>query len=116
MALAIWLSFGLRFLYNVAAFWLLDQRGVGALVSITAIFLSGFLVPLNYFPDWARITVTWLPFAGMLQAPIEVLLGKLDGAALAGALVLQAGWGLVLLAADRLLLALAVRKVIIQGG
>jgi ABC-2 type transport system permease protein len=116
LALAIWLSFGLRFLYNVAAFWLLDQRGVGALVSIAAIFLSGFLVPLNYFPHWAQGVVTWLPFAGMLQAPIEVLLGKLTGVALASALALQAAWALVLLVADRLLLALAVRKVIIQGG
>jgi ABC-2 type transport system permease protein len=116
MALAVWLSFGLRFLYNIAAFWLLDQRGVGALVSITAIFLSGFLVPLNYFPDWARGIVTWLPFAGMLQAPIEVLLGKLSGPALAGALAFQAAWGLALLMADRMLLALAVRRLIIQGG
>ncbi|MGH8058176.1 MAG: ABC-2 family transporter protein, partial [Candidatus Entotheonellia bacterium] len=89
---------------------------VGALVSITAIFLSGFLVPLNYFPDRARAIVTWLPFAGMLQAPIEVLLGKLQGVALGYALLLQAGWALVLLGADRLLLAWAVRKVIIQGG
>jgi ABC-2 type transport system permease protein len=116
VGLAVWLSFGLRFLYNVAAFWLLDQRGVGALVSITAIFLSGFLVPLNYFPDGVRLIVTWLPFAGMLQVPIEVLLGKLDGVALTSALAFQAGWALILLGADRLLLALAVRKVIIQGG
>jgi ABC-2 type transport system permease protein len=116
MVLAVWLSFGLRFLYNIVAFWILDQRGVGALVTAAALFLSGFLVPLNYFPDWVRGVVTWLPFAGMLQAPIEVLLGKLTGVALAGALVFQAAWGLVLLAADRLLLASAVRKMIIQGG
>jgi ABC-2 type transport system permease protein len=116
MALAVWLSFGLRFLYNIAAFWLLDHRGVGALVSIAAIFLSGFLVPLNYFPAWAQGIVTWLPFAGMLQMPIEVLLGKHQGLDLAATLALQAAWGLVLLTTDRLLLALAVRKVIIQGG
>jgi len=116
VALAVWLSFGLRFLYNIAAFWLLDQRGVGALVSITAIFLSGFLVPLNYFPEWARAVVIWLPFAGMLQAPVEVLLGKLYGATLASALVFQAAWALMLLVAGRLLLVLAMRKVIIQGG
>jgi ABC-2 type transport system permease protein len=116
LSLAIWLSFGLRFLYNVAAFWLLDQRGVGALVSITAIFLSGFLVPLNYFPEWTRAIVIWLPFAGMLQMPIEVFLGKLHGIALAKALGFQAAWALVLLAAGRLLLTLAVRKVIVQGG
>jgi ABC-2 type transport system permease protein len=89
---------------------------VGALVSVVAIFLSGFLVPLNYFPHWAQGVVTWLPFAGMLQAPIEVLLGKLTGVALGSALLLQTAWAVVLLAADRLLLTLAVRKVIIQGG
>jgi viologen exporter family transport system permease protein len=116
MALAVWLSFGLRFLYNVAAFWLLDQRGVGALVTATALLLSGFLVPLNYFPDWAQGIVTWLPFAGMLQTPIEMLLGKLTGMALAAAFVFQVAWALVLLAANRLLLAMAVRRVIIQGG
>ena len=116
VALAVWLSFGLRFLYNVAAFWLLDQRGVGALVSITAVFLSGFLVPLNYFPEWARAVVIWLPFAGMLQMPIEVLLGKLHGVALASALGFQAVWALVLLGAGRLLLTMAVRKVVVQGG
>jgi ABC-2 type transport system permease protein len=52
----------------------------------------------------------------MLQAPIEVLLGKLDTVALASTLLFQAGWALILLTADRLLLTLAVRKVIIQGG
>jgi ABC-2 type transport system permease protein len=114
--LAVWISFGLRFLYNVAAFWLMESRGVGALVSITAIFLSGFLVPLNYFPEWARAVVTWLPFAGMLQAPIEVFLGKRHGPALLSTLVFQAAWGLILLTADRVLLALAVRKLTVQGG
>jgi ABC-2 type transport system permease protein len=116
VGLAVWLSFGLRFLYNIAAFWLLDQRGVGALSSLIAIFFSGFLVPLNYFPDWLRSTVTWLPFAGMLQAPLEVFLGHRQGPALASTLALQAGWGLVLLFMNRLLLALAVRKVVVQGG
>jgi ABC-2 type transport system permease protein len=116
LVLAVWLSFGLRFLYNVADFWLLDPRGIGALVSCSAIFLSGFLVPLNYFPDWARVVISWLPFAGMLQVPIEVLLGRLSGVTLAHTLAFQAAWALVFLAADRLLLALAVRKVVIQGG
>jgi ABC-2 family transporter protein len=48
--------------------------------------------------------------------PIEVLLGKITGAALVSALVFQAAWGFLLLAANRLLLALAVRRVTIQGG
>lgn len=116
LTLAVWISFGLRFLYNVAAFWLLDYRGVGILVTVLTIFLSGFLVPLNYFPDWLQRAVGWLPFAGMAQAPVEVLLGKRTGAALAEMLSFQLAWALALMAAGRALMAAAERKVIVQGG
>jgi ABC-2 type transport system permease protein len=116
LALAVWISFGLRFLYNIAAFWLLDHRGVGAMMSILTITLSGFLVPLNYFPDWARQVVLLLPFAGMAQAPIEALLGKRAGVELIGLLSFQLSWALALMAAGRLALAAAERKVVVQGG
>lgn len=116
LALALGISFGIRFLYNLATFWLLDYRGVDALVALAGIFLSGFLVPLVYFPDWARAIVVWLPFAGLVQIPVEVLLGKQDGPALAAALAFQATWALALAAAGRLVLTLAERRVVIQGG
>ncbi len=116
VALAVWISFGLRFLVNVAAFWLLDYRGVGVLVMFANTFLSGLLVPLVYWPEWARGVVGVLPFAGLMQAPVEVILGKATGAGLAGVLLFQASWALALMVAGRLLLALAERKVVIQGG
>jgi ABC-2 type transport system permease protein len=116
LALAIWLSFGLRFLYNLAAFWLLDYRGVGGLIATIVAFLSGFLVPLNYFPDELRQAVSWLPFAGMVQVPVEILLGQRLGADLAGGLLFQALWAVAFLALGRLALTAAERKVIVQGG
>jgi ABC-2 type transport system permease protein len=116
LALAIWISFGIRFLTNVAAFWLLDYRGVGSLVMLAGTLLSGFIVPLNFFPDWARALVGWLPFAGMVQLPVEVLLGKREGLGLAEGLAFQATWALGLMAVNRLMVVLAVRKVVIQGG
>ena len=80
------------------------------------IFFSGMLVPLVYWPEAAREIVVWLPFAGLVQAPVDVFLGKAAGLELAGLLLLQLSWGLALLGACRLLLALAVRRVVIQGG
>jgi ABC-2 type transport system permease protein len=116
VAVAVWISFGLRFLYNVAAFWLLDYRGVGILVMVLTTSLSGFLVPLNYFPDWLQPVVGWLPFAGMTQAPVEVLLGRREGAALAEVLGFQLAWALALMAAGWVMMAAAERKVVVQGG
>jgi ABC-2 type transport system permease protein len=116
VALAVWLSFGLRFLINLSAFWLLDYRGPGILLMFFGTFLSGFLVPLNYWPEWARLLVGWLPFAGIVQGPMEIILGKVDGPGMLSILLFQLGWGVALMLAGRLLLALAMRKVVVQGG
>lgn len=113
---AVWISFGLRFLSNIACFWLLDYRAMIIALMFANSFFSGLLVPLTYWPEWARAMVIWLPFAGMVQAPAEVLLGKALGAELAALLAFQFAWGLALMLLGRAVMALAVRKVVVQGG
>jgi ABC-2 type transport system permease protein len=116
VTLAIWISFGLRFLVNVSAFWLLDYRGLGIALMFTTSFFSGMLVPLVFWPDWAQTIVVWLPFAGIIQAPVDVWLGKATGMALLDVLFYQISWALGLMVAGRLTMTMAVRKVVVQGG
>ena len=116
LVLAVWISFGMRFLANVASFWLLDYRGPIMVLVWTNGLLSGLLVPLNYWPAEAEAVVRLLPFAGLIQTPVDIILGEALGAEVAVALALQAGWAVALLLAGRLLLAMAVRKVVVQGG
>jgi ABC-2 type transport system permease protein len=114
--LAVAVSFAFRFLFNLAAFWLLDYRGAGTLAMVASTFFSGQIVPLAFFPDWLE-TLAWaLPFAAMVQAPIEVWLGHAEGLELAGLLGLQAFWAVVLLGVGRAVLAAGMRKLVIQGG
>jgi ABC-2 type transport system permease protein len=116
LVLAVVASFAYRFLFNLAAFWLLDYRGVGLLAMIASTFFSGQIVPLPFFPGWLE-TLAWaLPFAAMVQAPIEVFLGHARGAELAGLLALQAVWAAVLLGLGRLVLGAGMRKLVVQGG
>jgi ABC-2 type transport system permease protein len=116
VVLAVVASFGFRFLFNLTAFWLLDYRGVGGLAMVLSTFFSGQIVPIAFFPDWLE-TLAWaLPFAAMVQAPIEVFLGHAGGLELVGLLALQAFWALVLLAAGRAVYAAGTRKLVVQGG
>ena len=116
LVLAVVVSFAFRFLFNLAAFWLLDYRGAGILAMVASTFFSGQIVPLAFFPEWLE-TLAWaLPFAAMVQAPIEVWLGHADGLELAGLLGLQALWAVLLLGLGRLVLAAGMRKLVIQGG
>ncbi len=116
LILAIAVSFGWRFCLNLSAFWLVDHRGVAGIANLAALLLSGFLVPLALFPDALRGPLYVLPFSAMVAIPIDVLLGKLRGADLAAALLLQACWAVAMLALGRMMLAVALRKLVIQGG
>ena len=114
--LAVCVSFAMRFMLNLTAFWLLDYRGVGQIAAAAWTFLSGFIVPLAFFPGRLEDISRALPFAAWLEIPVEIFLEKSQGIELAGALGFQAAWTVVMLAAGRWVLAAAMRKVVIQGG
>ncbi len=116
LALAVWISFGLRYIVNLFAFWLLDYRGPAIMLMFATSFFSGLLVPLVFWPAWARTIAAALPFAGIIQSPVDVYLGKAAGADLAGLLMFQVGWGAALMLVGRLMTSMAMRKVVVQGG
>ena len=116
LALAVVVSFGFRFLYNVAAFWLTEHRGVLRLSVTVALFFSGMIVPLTFFPGWLAAVAHVLPFASIVQVPIDVYLGKHTGSGLVDVLAVQAAWAAALLALGQLALVRGMRKLVIQGG
>jgi ABC-2 type transport system permease protein len=116
VVLAVALSFAFRFLYNSAAFWLMHYRGVMVMSSHVASLLSGMLIPVVFFPGWLRTIAYATPFPGMLQVPVNVFVGRTEGMHIAGALLVQAGWLVVLLFAARLTFAAGARRLVIQGG
>jgi ABC-2 type transport system permease protein len=79
-------------------------------------FLSGFAVPLSLFPGVWHTLVEILPFAGMVQIPVDIFLEQYHGADLALALATQLLWTLALLALGRWLLHRATHRLVVQGG
>jgi ABC-2 type transport system permease protein len=116
LELAIVVSFGMRFIVNLLAFWVLDWRGLLALSSAFTTVASGFVIPIAFFPTWAADLFTVLPWASMIQIPIDVFINRRTGASLAGSLALQLFWAIALLGVGRMLLARATQRVVVQGG
>jgi ABC-2 type transport system permease protein len=111
--LGVVVSFGIRFLLNVSAFWLLDARGVLAVWGVAGGVLSGLVVPLAWFPGWAQTALACTPMPSLFQVPIDVFLER--GSA-AGAIAAQAGWAAVLLLAGRVALRRGAQRLVVQGG
>jgi ABC-2 type transport system permease protein len=116
LVLAVVVSFGMRFLVNLGAFWVLDVRGLHGVSSVLVTVASGFAIPLGFFPPWLERVLYLLPWASMIQLPIDVFLEKHTGVEAAAVLALQAVWVFALLGAGRLALQAAERRVAVQGG
>lgn len=115
-ALAVAISYAFRFLYNLPAFWLLHFRGPALIALLLAWFFSGLFIPVRFFPDWLENAAYATPFPMMLQTPVDVFVGAVAGTELLLILGAQVAWLAVLLAAGRLVFAVGVRRVVIQGG
>ncbi|MBJ7355856.1 ABC-2 family transporter protein [Nocardioides sp.] len=116
LPLAVTLSFTVRFLVACSAFWLLDSSGLRVLSLGFALFFSGMTLPLVLFPGWLGTVAEAMPFAGFLQVPADLWLGRHEGVDILARLGFQVGWIVVLLAACALVLRAATRKVVLQGG
>lgn len=116
LTLAVLVSFSWRYLVALAGFWLVDDRGLTTLAGVLALFLSGFLVPVPFFPTWLQGVAAGSPFPAMVQVPVDVFLGREDAAGIAAAVATQLTWLMVLLGAGRVVGARALRKVVVQGG
>jgi ABC-2 type transport system permease protein len=112
-----WLvSFGWRFLINLAAFWTPNARGIGRFGFGIVWVLSGFYMPLNLYPAWFRTLCELTPFPAMVSTPLQIFLGTLNGPALLWAMVNQVVWAGALFMIARLVLQRGVRRLVIQGG
>ena len=94
-------------------FWTLEPRGVLNAHSLLLVGLSGFILPLAFFPHGLAELLRLLPWASAVQAPIDVFLDQRNAALVIG---LQLFWIAALLAAGHALQRAAHTKLVVQGG
>lgn len=116
IALAVVISFACRFLVNLAAFWLVEVRGLITLYVLTMNLLCGLVVPVQLFPTWLKVVAYSTPFPFLLQAPTDLVTGQAEGWQAVGIIAAQLGWCVVLLGLGRLVLSRATEKLVVQGG
>jgi ABC-2 type transport system permease protein len=78
--LAWWVSFAWRFVVNLAAFWTPDARGIARIAFTLSWFLSGFIMPLRFLPDWFERLCYLTPFPQTINSVVEIYWGKLSTA------------------------------------
>ncbi len=111
--LAVTISLCLRFMANLAGFWVLDHRGVSMIYVAVFNFFSGMLAPLDFLPESAQTIAAFLPFQAVLMVPNEIYLGRMpvwEGFAV------QLFWIAALTLLAKKVLRAGEQKLVVQGG
>ncbi len=116
LTLALLLSAAITSLLTTTLLFTVSARGVNQLVQACLWLLSGMVLPLPLFPDWAQTALAVLPFRGLVDAPYRIWFGDLAAGEALLALAHQAAWAAAIAFGARALLARAARRLTVQGG
>ena len=116
VALVVALGSAVMMILNIAVVVTLNDRGVNSIFGPFTIVLSGNLIPLALLPDWMHRALFVQPFAGLVDIPFRIYSGNLSGLAAWQGIGLQVVWTCVLVAAGRMWMERAMRRLEVQGG
>lgn len=103
-------------LVYMVSFFTISPAGIRMVAVSVVEFFQGAVIPLPFFPDGIRKIFELLPFASMQNVPLRIYSGDLYGNDMWQAILLQFFWLSVLTRMGRILDALAMKKITVQGG
>lgn len=108
--------FELSYLVGLSAAFTENAAGVLRAKTAAVELLSGLVVPLAFFPGWARGALAWLPFRALADVPLNLYLGRYAGREILWVLGFQAAWALALDGVGRWTWSTVVRRLTLHGG
>jgi ABC-2 type transport system permease protein len=116
VALAFHLFFAINFITGLLAAYTEKLEGFLWAKFMLMQFLSGLLLPLEFFPDSVRVVFEWLPFKGIAYTPMKIYLGQYTPAQQLNELLLQTAWTIALLVFCQLMWKHVRRRLAVLGG
>lgn len=110
------MSCAITVLVGITLMWTVSGEGIVHLLPSVVTLLSGMLVPIPLFPDWAQPILEFLPFQALVDAPYRVYLGNIPLEELGWVVLHQWLWIAVLVLGGRALLQRGLKKMVVQGG
>jgi len=102
--------------FYIIAFYTININGIILLALGISQILSGFVIPLQFFPAPILKIVNLLPFASMQNLPFFIYSGYWNTQESLTKIMIQLFWIIVFYITGKILMNKTMKKVIVQGG
>lgn len=114
------LAYLVNFFFNICfgfiAFIIKYLWGANMMKNSIIGFLSGAVIPFSFLPDTVEKIFLFLPFASLNYTPVMIYMGMYSGFSLLYYLGLQLFWVLFFWGLSKLLWAVSIKHLSVQGG
>ncbi len=104
------LTFLVQGLFGMLAFWTDQSQGLFGVWFTFWMLLSGYIAPLQMFPEAFQSVLAWLPFRGMIAVPVELLGGFLTPRDALFDIGVQVAWTAILLLVSAVVWRRGIRR------
>jgi ABC-2 type transport system permease protein len=102
--------------YYIISFYTINGAGVRMVGMALSDLLSGFIIPLPFFPENILKVVNVLPFASMQSMPFFIYSGYINKEEAVYKIAVQIFWIIIFYITGKIFIKNALKKVIVQGG
>ena len=113
---ALLLSCAVTNLITILTLYTVSGEGWMRILPPIVTLTSGMIIPIGLLPDWLQVVFRALPFAGLVDTPLNFFIGALDPGQLPGQLLQQLFWTAALVLLGRRLLAGRMKRWVVLGG
>ncbi len=71
--------FSVQYTTGLLAFWLEETWTMRVMFQLLVNFLSGAIIPINFFPSWSQEILKFTPFPSLTYTPINLFMGNMQG-------------------------------------
>ena len=103
-------------LFYISGFYTINSSGIRMLGCAVSDLLSGFIIPLPFYPEPILKIVNFLPFASMQNLPLFIYSGYINKEEALYKIGVQIFWIIAFYILGKLLMKNALKKIIVQGG
>lgn len=101
---------------HIITMFIIDERGIMAMLMVTGEIFSGSVIPISFFPNFLKRIAYLLPFRYISDIPFRIYSGNISITNSIPNLINAILWLITMIILGYILSKKAIKKAIIQGG